>query len=187
MCFLQIKLFVYSKIRNGTFKSECQWTTNHGKIREIRASLAFLALPMQHNDNVNDKLMITFLSLTKCYRIVYYALQTNNNYTFSFEYHNLHILVSTSKCSWHYFNMDILTCSWINTTAQFLMSTCANTTYVLGEKITYRDNRTQTGLSVPCINAMLTTCLPTSTDDQAKYSIHLHFVVEPGHTSGKSN
>jgi hypothetical protein len=36
-----------------------------------------------------------------------YVLQTDNNYTFSFEYHNLHILVSISSCSWYEFHMGI--------------------------------------------------------------------------------
>jgi hypothetical protein len=48
-------------------------------------------------------LMITFLSLTKAYWTVY-DLQTNINYTFNSEYHNLHTLVLTSSCCWYEFH-----------------------------------------------------------------------------------
>jgi hypothetical protein len=37
-----------------------------------------------------------------------YALQTNSNYTSSFKYHNLHILVSSFNCSWYDFHKEIL-------------------------------------------------------------------------------
>jgi hypothetical protein len=52
-------------------------------------------------------LMITFCLLTKGYRTVH-VLQTNNNYISSFEYHNLHISVPISNCSWNEFHMEIL-------------------------------------------------------------------------------
>jgi hypothetical protein len=56
---------------------------------------------------MNEKLLaITFCSLTKYYWTVY-PLQTNN-YTFSFEYQNLHISVSISSRSWCEFHTDIL-------------------------------------------------------------------------------
>jgi hypothetical protein len=37
-----------------------------------------------------------------------YALQTNSNYTVCSEYHNLHISVLISSCSWYEFQMEIL-------------------------------------------------------------------------------
>jgi hypothetical protein len=51
-------------------------------------------------------LTITFCSFTESYWTMY-ALQTNNNYTLSFEYHNLHIFVFTSSCSWYEFHVEI--------------------------------------------------------------------------------
>jgi hypothetical protein len=47
--YVERKLFLSTvRFEHGTFKSECQWTTNHRKIKEIAASLALLATPMQH-------------------------------------------------------------------------------------------------------------------------------------------
>jgi hypothetical protein len=36
------------RLRHRIFKSECQRTTNDGRIKEVSASLAPLVLPMQH-------------------------------------------------------------------------------------------------------------------------------------------
>jgi hypothetical protein len=55
------------------------------------------------NDNTDDH----FTLINKSY-LTAHALQTNNNYTFSYEYHNLHILVSFSNCSWYEFDMEML-------------------------------------------------------------------------------
>jgi hypothetical protein len=52
-------------------------------------------------------LAITVCSLTNSYWIVC-ALQTNNNYTFFFEHHNLHISVFIYSCSWYEFHMEAL-------------------------------------------------------------------------------
>jgi hypothetical protein len=65
---------------------------------------------MQHKwygDNVDDNTDDCFFLINKYYWTVY-ALQTNNDYTFSFKYHNLHILIYISNCSWYAFHMEIL-------------------------------------------------------------------------------
>jgi hypothetical protein len=65
-------------------------------------------------------LTITVCSLTNSYWTAC-ALQTNNNWTFVFEHHNLYISVAISSYSWYEFHMEALKHIQINniTSAQF--------------------------------------------------------------------
>jgi hypothetical protein len=66
-------------------------------------------------------LMITYCSSTKSYWIAC-ALQTSKNKMFSFEYHDLHILVSISSCFWYEFHTEVLKHIFEKyTSAQFLL------------------------------------------------------------------
>jgi hypothetical protein len=67
-----------------TFAEECQWTTNHGKIKGITPSLVLLSSQRQHKyfcDNMDDitKSCILFIN-TSCFTV--YILQGNINSTF---------------------------------------------------------------------------------------------------------
>jgi hypothetical protein len=78
-------------------------------------------------------LTITLCSVTKIYCTVY-ALQTNHNYTHSFEYHNLHIFLSVASCSWYEFHSKMLKhTAEPETAVQFKWVFCLNITYVFEE------------------------------------------------------
>lgn len=69
------------------------WRTSYEKIKEEPASIALPATSIQHeySDNVDYNNCEYFLLIDKGYWAAY-ASQINNNYTFSFKYHSLHIL-----------------------------------------------------------------------------------------------
>jgi hypothetical protein len=58
-------------------------------------------------DKVDDNTDDWFLLINKCYWTVK-ALQTNKNYTFSFKYQILHILLFISSRSWYEFHTETL-------------------------------------------------------------------------------
>jgi hypothetical protein len=115
--FCKLNCLSTLRFKHRKFISECQWKTNHWDIKGMPASIALLASPLLHkyySDNVDDNTYDCFLLINKSYWTMY-ALQTNNNYTFSFEYHNpfpLALVMCSTQKFWNVSLNNIQQFNW---------------------------------------------------------------------------
>jgi hypothetical protein len=103
----------------------------------------------QYSDNVCDNVYNDFISLTK---ILDHACCTEKHHNaFSFEYHNLHILIAICNCSCCELHAEFLNIQLNDIQIHILKSIFGHIAYMRWGRETYANVRTLTHIFDPCI------------------------------------